>query len=86
MNVLDQIDAIKSEARENFLANRENKIREICQKKRVIKPSKPTFASAMHSLAEKEDNSVFLAQSIDFAVDTHMESDLASENLAEIFG
>ena len=76
MNVLDQIDAIKSEARENL-------IRKIHQE---IKPNKPSFASAMHKLAEKEDNAAFLAQSIDFAVDTHMESDLASENLAEIFG
>jgi len=76
MTTLDQIDAIKSEARENL-------IRKIHQNS---KPSKPSFSSAMHKLAEKEDNFAYIGQSVDFAIDTHMESDLASENLAEIFG
>jgi len=76
MNALDQIDAIKSEARENL-------IRKIHKN---MKPSKPSFASAIHAIAEKEDKEVNLAQSVDFAIDTHLESDLASENLAEMFG
>ena len=72
-----------SQVRQIELEKREELIAKICQSR---KPSKPSFSSVMHKLAEKEDNSAFIGQSIDFVIDSYMESDLASENLAEMFG
>jgi hypothetical protein len=77
MNHLDQIDAIKSEARLELIKKTHQRIKG---------KTKPTFASVMHKLAEREDEPSNIIQHIDFAIDTCMESDLAAENLAEMFG
>ena len=75
--MIDQIDQIKSEARENL-------IREIVQKNKG-KVSKPSFSTVMHSLAEKEDHFSFIDQSIDFELDTYLESDL-DDSFSQAFG
>ena len=76
-DLITQIEEIKSEARENM-------IRKIHQ--RIKGKTKPSFSTVMHKLAEKETEPSNLIQHVDFAIDTHLEGDLASENLAEMFG
>lgn len=77
MNALDQIDEIKSEARLEI-------IKRACQK--LKGKTRPSFSSMMHKIAEKEDHSSNILQSVDVAIDTFMQSDLAAENMREIFG
>jgi hypothetical protein len=86
MNVLDQIDQIKSEARENFLAKREDQIRQIAQ--RIKGKSKPSFSSVIHALAEKEDSRVEIAQSIDNLIDLNIQndSDFSNQDFSQAFG
>jgi hypothetical protein len=76
MNAIDQIDQIKSEARLEL-------IKKAC--KRLKGKTKPSFSTVMHKLAEKEESFSYLDQSCQ-AVESFESSDLASENMSEIFG
>ena len=72
------------EIRQIELDKREELIGQIDRK--LKGKTKPSFSTVMHKLAEKDNEPSNLIQSIDFAIDAHMESDLAAENLAEMFG
>jgi predicted DNA-binding ribbon-helix-helix protein len=69
------------EARQVELEAREKLIAKICQRKRKV-----SFASAIHAIAEREDKQVNISQTVDVAIDHYLESDLAAENLAEMWG
>lgn len=84
MNAIDQIDQIKSEARESMLAKRENMIREIVKKG----ARKISFATAMHAISEKRGEQAFVTHSLDNTIDIAMQDDSEFFNPlnAELFG
>lgn len=78
MNHLSQIDAIRSEKRIELISSIAQKL-----KGKVIKPS---FTSAMHQLAEKDNSSAFIAQSIESLKDFQTYEKPDENILSEMFG
>jgi len=81
MNHLSQIDAIRSEKRIELIGSIAQKL-----KGKVIKPSLPSFTSAMHQLAEKDNSSAFIAQSIESLKDFQTYEKPEEDILSEMFG
>jgi hypothetical protein len=78
MNHLSQIDAIRSEKRIELIGSIAQKL-----KGEVIKTS---FTSAMHQLAEKDNSSAFIAQSIESLKDFQTYEKPEENILSEMFG
>jgi len=79
MNHLEQIDAIKSDKRLELIGSIAKKL-----KGKKVEPS--SFTSAMHELAEKDNSSAFIAQSIDSLKDFQTYEKPDENILSEMFG
>jgi|TARA_B100001093_G_scaffold146019_2_gene138709 phosphopantetheine adenylyltransferase len=79
MTNLEKIDALKSEKRLELIGSIAKKL-----KAKKVEPS--SFTSAMHEIAEKDDTSAFIAQSVESLKDFKIYEKPDENILSEMFG
>lgn len=79
MTNLEKIDSIKSEKRLELIAS-------IAKKNLKGKVAPSNFATAVHKLAENDDTSAFLAQSVEGLNDFKIYEKPDEDALSEMFG
>jgi len=79
MTNLEKIDALKSDKRLELIGSIAKKL-----KAKKVEPS--SFTSAMHEIAEKDDTSAFIAQSVESLKDFKIYEKPDENILSEMFG